>query len=128
MKGAIRLARGRTNPRTRIGRHYVVEMQGCDPERLRYVDDLRRVLLRAADKASATVVGFAFHQFMPEGASGVLLIAESHVAMHTWPEHAYMAMDVFTCGDEMDPEIAIRVVKEGVDAQHVHVETLDRGF
>jgi len=128
MKGATTPSRGRPSPRTRVGRHYLVEMQGCAPERLRYVDDLRRVLLRAADKASATVVGFAFHQFLPEGASGVLLIAESHVAMHTWPEHAYLAMDVFTCGDEMAPEVAIRVVKEGVDAEHVRVETLDRGF
>ena len=120
--------RPRPRPPTRIGQHHIVELHGCDPDRLRYVDDLREVLLRAAARASATVVGFAFHQFLPDGASGVLLIAESHVSMHTWPEHGYMAMDVFTCGDEMDPEIAIRVVKEGVDADHVRVETVDRGF
>lgn len=121
-------AAGRHPPTTCVGRHYIVELHGCDPDRLRYADDLREVLLHAAEEASATVVGFAFHQFRPEGASGVLLIAESHVALHTWPEHAYMAMDVFTCGEEMDPELAIDIVKEGVDADHVRVRTLERGF
>jgi len=115
-------------PHTSVGRHHLVELLGCDPDRLRWADDLREVLLRAAERASATVVGFTFHQFRPEGASGVLLIAESHISLHTWPEHAYMAMDVFTCGEEMDAEVAIEVVKEGVDADDVRVRTLDRGF
>lgn len=117
-----------SRPHTRVGRHHIVELVGCDPDRLRWADDLREVLLRAAEEASATVVGFTFHQFRPEGASGVLLIAESHISLHTWPEHAYMAMDVFTCGDEMDAEVAIEVVREGVDADDVRVRTLDRGL
>ncbi len=122
------IATERRDVTTRLGRHFVVEFKGCDPERLKYADDLREVMVRAAEKASATVVGFAFHQFRPFGASGVLLLAESHLAMHSWPEKCYLAMDIFTCGDELDPDIAIEVVKAGVDAEEVCLEQLDRGI
>lgn len=127
MKGVATDA-GPVRPETSVGRHLLAELHDCDPDRLRYVDDLREVLLDAADRSSATVVGLAFHQFRPEGASGVLLIAESHVAIHSWPEHAYLAMDVFTCGEEMDAELVIELVKEGVDADRVQVRALERGF
>ena len=109
-----------------MGWHHVVELRGCDPERLRWVDTVREVMLEAADAAGATVVGFAFHQFRPEGASGTLLIAESHFALHTWPEEGYMAMDIFTCGDEMDADVAIEIVRERLGAEDVHVRRIAR--
>ena len=111
-----------------VGRHFLAEFTGCDPEVLSWVDPIREVMLDAAARSGATVVGFAFHQFRPHGASGTLLIAESHFALHSWPEHGYLAMDIFTCGEEMDSGRAIDIVKEGVGADHVHVREIPRGF
>ena len=118
---------GPFRPHTRHGRHFLVELTGCDADVLRRVDPLREVMLDAAARSGATVVGFAFHQFHPHGASGTLLISESHFALHSWPEDRYLAMDVFTCGEEMDAGLAIEAVKEGVGAQHVHVREFERG-
>jgi S-adenosylmethionine decarboxylase len=84
--------------------------------------------LEAARQAKATVVGELFHQFDPVGVSGVLLIAESHVSVHTWPEDAFVAVDIFTCGEEMDAEIAIDVLTQGFRAAQVDVKVLLRGW
>lgn len=111
-----------------MGEHFLVDLKGCDPERIAYVDPVRDIMLGAAECAGAKIVGFSFHQFQPQGASGTLLIAESHFALHTWPEEGYMGMDIFTCGEEMDAEAAIAFVKEGVGAETVHVRRFDRGY
>ena len=83
--------------------------------------------MRAARESRATIVGHLFHQFEPHGVSGVLLIAESHFSIHTWPEERFVGVDVFTCGDEMDPEVAIRALQEGLGASSVEVKMVRRG-
>ncbi len=113
--------------KTAIGRHFLVELAECDAAPLRHADPLREIMLDAARECGATVVGFAFHQFLPEGASGTLLLAESHFSVHTWPEERYLAMDIFTCGTEMDAERAIEIVRRRVRAQRVEVQELARG-
>src|SRR3972149_7516628 len=76
-----------------------MELKDCDQELLNDPARLEHLLVDAAKRAGATVVEKAFHQFNPHGVSGVVIIAESHLFIHTWPEHGYAAVDIFTCGD-----------------------------
>jgi len=81
------------------GVHYLLDLQGCKEELLRDKDLLTTAMENAATNAGATVVETLIHQFNPHGLSGVVVIAESHLAIHTWPEHSYAAIDIFTCGN-----------------------------
>lgn len=91
-----------------LGHHTLVELSGCDPARLKRVRDVRRWMLEAAALANGTVVRAVFHEFSPWGVSGVVVIAESHLTIHTWPEHGYAAVDVFSCS----PRLRHAVVRE----------------
>ncbi len=113
--------------RSDFGKHYLVDFLGCDPETIKFVDVTKEIFVRAAKESKATVVGEAFSQFEPFGVSGVLLIAESHFSIHTWPEDGFVGVDIFTCGEEMDPDIAIAVLREGLRAETVKVKVLLRG-
>lgn len=109
------------------GRHYLVDFLGCDPETLRFVAPTREIFLRAARESKATLVGEDFYQFEPEGVSGVILIAESHLSVHTWPEDGFAAVDIFTCGEEMDAEVAIAVLKVAFRPEETVVRVHTRG-
>ena len=111
-----------------FGKHYVVDYFDCDPEILKYVAPIREILLRAARESGATLLGDHFHQFEPFGTSGVILIAESHFAVHTWPENAYAGLDIFTCGASMDAQAGIEIVGREVRAGEVQVKILHRGL
>ena len=113
--------------RTDFGKHYLVDFIGCDPDTISVLDITREIFLRAAKESKATIVGQSFHQFEPIGVSGVLLIAESHFSIHTWPEDRFAGVDIFTCGDEMDPDRAIEVLTEGLRAKEVKVKIVLRG-
>ncbi len=92
-----------------LGTHILLELNECPAELLLEKATLEKALVESADAAGATVVKPVFHQFSPHGLSGVVVIAESHIAVHTWPEHSYAAIDIFTCGD---PMIASRIQAE----------------
>jgi S-adenosylmethionine decarboxylase len=115
------------NDKTDFGKHYLVDFRGCDPDALRFVARTRETFLQAAREASATLVAEAFHQFDPEGVSGVLLIAESHLSVHTWPEDGFAAVDIFTCGEEMDAQLAIDVLERAFRAEQTVVRMHVRG-
>ena len=106
--------------------HQGLDLFGCDAESIKYVAPAREVLLRAARDCGATVIGDLFHQFEPYGVSGVVLIAESHFSLHTWPENEYAALDILTCGD-MDAEVAIEIMKQGYGARTSRLRRLVRG-
>jgi S-adenosylmethionine decarboxylase len=110
-----------------FGKHYLVDFKRCDPGTIERVEVTRAIFLEAAREAEATVVGELFHQFEPVGVSGVLLIAESHVSVHTWPEDLFVGVDIFTCGEEMDAEVAIDVLTRGFRAAQVDVTVHLRG-
>lgn len=82
-----------------LGRHLLLDVRDVDPTLLNAPDALRRRIVRVARAAGATVVGSRFRRFAPQGITGVVLLAESHVTVHTWPELGFAAFDVFTCGD-----------------------------
>ena len=89
-----------------LGRHLLLELRDCNKAVLDDLKYLENALVSAAEEAGATVLGKSFHQFAPQGVSGVVLIAESHLSLHTWPEHAYAAVDIFTCGTTVKIEVA----------------------
>jgi S-adenosylmethionine decarboxylase proenzyme len=89
---------------------------------------LKDCLNEAAIQCGATVVGESFYHFSPYGVSGVVNIAESHIAIHTWPEHRYAAVDVFTCGNDVDPEKAAKLIIERLEAQSHSLIELRRGI
>lgn len=111
-----------------LGRHLLLELKICDKEVLDDLNSLKECLNEAAIECGATVVGQSFYHFSPYGVSGVVNIAESHIAVHTWPEHRYAAVDVFTCGDDVDPEKAARFITERLGAQTHSLIELRRGI
>ncbi len=102
--------------KTDFGKHYLIDLRDCDPEIIKSVDPTREIVLRAAKECGATILDDHFHQFEPIGVSGVVLIAESHISVHTWPENGFAAADIFTCG-EMKPQVAIDIMREGFRAK-----------
>ena len=111
-----------------LGRHLLLELKICNEEVLDDLGFLKNCLNEAAIQSGATVVGESFYHFSPCGVSGVVNIAESHIAIHTWPEYGYAAVDVFTCGDDVDPERAARWITEKLEAKNHSLIELRRGI
>jgi S-adenosylmethionine decarboxylase len=111
-----------------MGIHTLVEYIDADREVLTFASRLEPILLEAVRLCGATYIDHRVNQFEPYGASGVVLIAESHLSFHSWPEHCYMALDLFTCSLSMDPREAIQYVAESISAGEVKSRVIDRGF
>jgi S-adenosylmethionine decarboxylase len=105
-----------------------LELKGCDKEVLNDVGFLREALLAAAGGARATVLGESFHQFNPQGVSGVVIIAESHLCIHTWPEYGYAAADIFTCGNSVRPEKAAEIIVRKLGSKDHSIIEMRRGI
>lgn len=110
-----------------LGTHIVCELSGCDPDVLTDVDAVRDMMIGAAKAANATVMEVAFHRFEPQGVSGVVVLAESHISIHTWPELGYAAMDFYTCGDHTDPWLACEHAAKALRAQSTITSEVKRG-
>ena len=111
-----------------LGRHIMVELSECNVSVLRDVDQVRKILVAAAKEANAEVLQTAFHRFAPHGVSGVVVIAESHLSIHTWPEYAYAAMDIYTCGEHTDPWRACRFAAAAFEAKQMLTTEVRRGL
>lgn len=111
-----------------LGRQILAEYYGCDPEALRDDHRVEALMQEAAREARMTIVESVFHQFSPHGVSGAVIIAESHITIHTWPEYGYAAVDLFTCGEEGDPEAAFSYLRAGLGATHHSVSEMKRGY
>ena len=111
---------------TALGNHILVEFMSCDPHIMNDVSAIERDMVAAAQKAGATVINSTFHHFSPYGVSGVVVIQESHLAIHTWPEYGYAAVDLFTCG-EMNAWISFDHLKECFGAKSYSALELKRG-
>lgn len=110
-----------------LGVHILAEYYECDTGILNNQDQIERYMNEAADIAGATVVQSAFHAFNPHGVSGVVVIAESHLTIHTWPEYGYAAVDIFTCGDSVEPQKALDHLKKKLNSGHFSTVQLKRG-
>lgn len=106
-----------------LGRQLTIEYYDCKSTALLEKNRVENVLLMAAKDSGATIISSSFHEFKPQGISGVVIIAESHFTIHAWPEHDYAAVDIFTCGDNIDLEIAIDSMKKGFGSKNVVVSS-----
>ncbi len=110
-----------------LGQHIIVEYYGCPPEVLNDVTHIEQTMLGAAKIAGATIINSTFHHFSPFGVSGVVVIQESHLAIHTWPEYGYASVDVFTCGSQVNPWDCYRHLLAGLKAAHGSAIEMSRG-
>ncbi|MFD2180939.1 adenosylmethionine decarboxylase [Rhodoplanes azumiensis] len=106
------------------GAHLIIDIY--DGERLDEIEHIERTLRRCIDAAGATLLHIHLHAFQPNGVSGVAVLAESHISIHTWPEAGYAALDVFMCG-EAAPEACVPILREAFAAKRVAVSELLRG-
>jgi S-adenosylmethionine decarboxylase len=111
-----------------LGRHLLLELFDCDLDAINNVETVKGTLIEAAKRAQATIVDVVFHEFNPFGVSGVVVIAESHLSIHTWPEYRYAAVDIFSCGDILQPEIAAHYLVEQFGAERTSVVEMQRGL
>ncbi len=112
-----------------LGRHVILELHDCDRKRLSNCEFLRETLLEACRRAGATILGNSFHVFSPyDGVSGVIIIAESHLSIHTWPEYCYAAVDIFACGESLHPERAVEFMVQELKSGNHSVTELKRGI
>ena len=106
-----------------LGRQLTLEYYECGAETLLDKSRVEEALLKAARDSGATIISSSFHQFEPQGVSGVVIIAESHFTIHAWPEHNYAAVDIFTCGDNIKLDEAIRSMQESFESRQVIVSS-----
>ncbi len=111
-----------------LGRHLLIELFDCDTDVINNLEAVKGALVEAAKRAQATIVDVVFHEFNPFGISGVVVIAESHLSIHTWPEYRYAAVDIFSCGEVLQPEIAAAYLVEQFAAERTSVVEMQRGM
>ncbi len=109
-----------------LGYHFLVDFLSCDPEVINNLEKIREYLIMAAQLANATIMSDTFHRFSPQGVSGVVVIAESHMAIHTWPEFACAAVDIFTCSEKMDAQKAIDYLEKAFQAKNIKIKKIER--
>jgi S-adenosylmethionine decarboxylase proenzyme len=110
-----------------LGHHVLAEFEGVDPGPLDDVDFLLGTLRSALHAAGATVCDVVSRRFVPQGVTVIALLSESHASLHTYPELGSVFLDVFTCGDRADPELAMRLLAESLGATSTTITTIQRG-
>lgn len=110
-----------------LGEHILAEFYECDVAAINDVKIVEEALLQAANVAKATVIGSSFHVFEPHGVSGVVVISESHLAIHSWPQYAYAAVDIFTCGKDVYPLNAFTYLKQRFKTKNATYQIVQRG-
>jgi S-adenosylmethionine decarboxylase len=111
----------------KVGTHLVVDAWEAPAEFLNDPERIRRALIEAIAAGEATLIDMCVHQFSPHGVTATATLAESHIAIHTWPEYGYFAADLFFCG-QGQPKVAIEVLRNALQAQKVKMQEIDRGF
>lgn len=109
-----------------MGTHCILELYDCPADLLNDADFLQAALRHASEQARATLLQVVRHQFQPRGVTLLGLLAESHLSIHTWPESGYAAVDVFTCGQSVDPQCACRALIEMLQARSHQLHTIER--
>lgn len=118
---------GHEGPITSLGRHLLLEMWGCGPG-INSADEVRKAIVEAVSAIGATLLNLNVHSFSPQGVTGLAVLAESHLSVHTWPEHGYIAADVFTCGETARPREAIAVFQRVFCPRQIEVQEISRGI
>ena len=111
-----------------LGRQLLVELYNCNDDRINEVKAVESAMVDAVRSSGATIVNSEFHEFSPYGISGVVVIAESHVSIHTWPEYNYAAVDVFTCGEHIDPWVIQEALQQYFKSDTTSSMEIKRGL
>ncbi len=110
-----------------LGRQLIIEAWGCNAA-INEPDAVRRVIIQAVDAIGATLLELSVRKFHPRGVTGFAVLAESHLSVHSWPEHSYLTADVFTCGHTTKLNAAIAVFKQSFEPEHMEAFELLRGI
>ncbi|HNX23844.1 MAG TPA: adenosylmethionine decarboxylase [Spirochaetota bacterium] len=110
-----------------LGRHFLAEFYNCSSEILNDETSIADIMTKAVEVSKATIIKPFFHKFSPHGISGVIVIAESHLAIHTWPEFSFAAVDLFSCGD-FDFTEALRFIRDNLTAEKYSILSIKRGI
>jgi S-adenosylmethionine decarboxylase len=111
-----------------LSRHLILELFDCDPDKINNLEHVKGSLVEAARRVQATIVATVFHEFNPFGISGFVVIAKSHLSIHTWPEYRYAAVDIFSCGDMFQPEVVAKYLVEQFGADRTSIVEMQRGI
>lgn len=111
-----------------LGLHILMEFHDCNAELLDDIRFLENSMNKAAQLANATIIKSVFHQFSPQGVTGIVVIAESHLSIHTWPEHGYAAVDFFTCNSNMNYLSTFDFLGEQLSSKENCFKTIERGL
>ncbi len=109
-----------------VGKHCILELYECDQVKINDEAFLRTIITTAAKRAGAKLLNLITHRFEPQGVTGLALLAESHLSIHTWPEIGYAAVDVFTCGDHTLPEMACEFLRKELGAKGSSLKSFQR--
>ncbi|MBI2252506.1 MAG: S-adenosylmethionine decarboxylase proenzyme [Armatimonadetes bacterium] len=110
-----------------LGKHIIIELSFCNQKILGDLSAVKEIMVGAALEAKAEIREVIFHKFAPQGISGVIVIAESHLSIHTWPEYNYAAVDIYTCGKKTKPWRASKYLEEKFEAQSALTTEIKRG-
>ncbi|UDQ97051.1 adenosylmethionine decarboxylase [Lentisphaerota bacterium WC36G] len=112
-----------------LGKHMTIEYYECSSKILADCETMEKAFIKSAVDSNATVISSKFHDFKPQGVSGVVVISESHFAVHAWPEHDYAAVDIFTCGETIDFHAAVESLRESLESEQVIISSvMNRGI
>jgi len=111
-----------------LGTHLLLELRVCNPALLGDVDYIKKSMMKIALETGATIIGESFHKFSPGGVTGVIAIAESHLSIHTWPEHKYAAVDIFTCNKKFISSKAVDLIIDMLECQDSDIREIKRGI
>jgi S-adenosylmethionine decarboxylase len=111
-----------------VGKHVIAELLGGNPTLLNDERYIKAAIKEAAERAGGTVLDVTSHKFTPQGVTALALLSESHISIHSWPEHGYAAVDVFTCGSHTNPQLACDFLKKALDCTEAKVRVLERGM
>jgi S-adenosylmethionine decarboxylase len=110
-----------------LGHQFLVEYYNCCQDIIDDENKILNLLTQSAKLANATIVTSTFHKFAPQGVSGVVVIEESHFAIHTWPEHNYVSLDIFSCGENIDAQKAIKFLNKEFKSSKYEIQKIKRG-
>ena len=110
-----------------LATHLLIELFDCDSKILNDSNQVKDIFIDAAKKGKATIVNDLFHEFSPHGLTGVLVITESHLSIHTWPEFNYAAVDVFSCDDKLDGNKIKEILEKKLNSKEVYTKIINRG-
>ena len=110
-----------------LGRQLLVELYDCDHTFLNHLESVKNALIEITKIVNLTVIDVVFHEYSPHGITGVVVIAESHITVHTWPEYGYAAVDIFTCGEAISPRILQPELQRCFKAKDSTFQVVERG-